>query len=87
MLFKVIFLNLRSVRVLAKKVGNAYYEPTIVVHDDLYTFYKICDPVCKMGSYGLFNSMYLTSFNLTCEYIITLIFGSLILLTWHYTWV
>jgi len=39
----------------------------------------ICDPVCEKG---LSNCMYLTICNLTCEYVITLIFSLLILYGW-----
>ena len=41
----------------------------------------ICDPVCEKGSYSLFNCMYLTIHNSTCECGITLQFGPFRLLT------
>ena len=41
----------------------------------------ICALVCEKGSYSLFNCMYLTTYNLTCECGISLKFSPLIPLT------
>jgi len=32
-------LGVRSIRIFAKNMGDPYYEPTIVVHDNLFIFY------------------------------------------------